>query len=43
MIFTGNFIISVNNTKEYLQLESTTKAQDTATSLGLTLKAYMKD
>ena len=43
MIFTGNFIISVNNTKEYLQLESTTKAQDTATSLGLSLKHYMKD
>jgi EAL domain-containing protein (putative c-di-GMP-specific phosphodiesterase class I)/GGDEF domain-containing protein len=43
MIFTGNFIISVKNTKEYLELESTTKAQDTATSLGMTLKAFMKD
>lgn len=43
MIFTGNFIISVNNTKEYLEIESTTKAQDTATSLGMTLKPYMKD
>lgn len=43
MIFTGNFIISVNNTKEYLELESTTKAQDTATSLGMTLKSFMKD
>ncbi len=43
MIFTGNFIISVNNTKEYLQTESISKAQDTATSLGMTLKSYMKD
>jgi len=43
MIFAGNFVISVNNTKEYLETESTTKAQDTATSLGMTLKAYMKD
>jgi len=43
MIFAGNFIISVNNTKEYLETESTTKAQDTATSLGMTLKSYMKN
>ena len=43
MIFAGNFVISVNNTKEYLETESTTKAQDTATSLGMTLKAYIKD
>lgn len=43
MIFAGNFVISVNNTKEYLQTESTTKAQDTATSLGMTLKSYIKD
>jgi EAL domain-containing protein (putative c-di-GMP-specific phosphodiesterase class I)/HAMP domain-containing protein len=41
MIFAGNFIISVNNTKEYLQIESTTKAQDTATSLGMSLKSLM--
>ena len=38
MIFAGNFIISVKNTKEYLELESATKAQDTATSLGMTIK-----
>lgn len=43
MIFTGNFIISVNNTKEYLEIESITKAQDTATSLGMSLKPLMKD
>jgi diguanylate cyclase (GGDEF)-like protein len=43
MIFTGNFIISINNTKEYLEIESVTKAQDTATSLGLTLQPLMKN
>ena len=43
MIFTGNFIISVKNTKEYLQTESVTKAQDTATSLGMSLKNLLKD
>jgi EAL domain-containing protein (putative c-di-GMP-specific phosphodiesterase class I)/GGDEF domain-containing protein len=43
MIFTGNFLISVKNTKEYLELESTTKAQDTATGLGMTLKSFMDD
>jgi EAL domain-containing protein (putative c-di-GMP-specific phosphodiesterase class I)/GGDEF domain-containing protein len=43
MIFTGNFIISVKNTKEYLQIESITKAQDTATSLGMSIKTLLKD
>ncbi len=43
MIFTGNFIISVKNTKEYLEVESITKAQDTATSLGMALKPLLKD
>ncbi|MCK5293680.1 MAG: GGDEF domain-containing protein, partial [Arcobacteraceae bacterium] len=43
MIFTGNFIISVNNFKEYLQVESTTKSQDTATSLGMSLKSLIDD
>lgn len=38
LIFTGNFLISVKNTKEYLTLESFTKAQDTATSLGMSLR-----
>jgi EAL domain-containing protein (putative c-di-GMP-specific phosphodiesterase class I)/GGDEF domain-containing protein/uncharacterized membrane protein len=41
MIFAGNFVISVKNTKEYLEVESTTKAQDTATGLGMTLKSLM--
>jgi EAL domain-containing protein (putative c-di-GMP-specific phosphodiesterase class I)/GGDEF domain-containing protein len=43
MIFAGNFIISVSNTKEYLEIESTTKAQDTATSLGVGLKSLMEN
>lgn len=43
MIFAGNFIISVKNTKEYLQDESITKAQDTATALGMSLKELVKD
>lgn len=43
MIFTGNFIISVKNTKEYLEIESITKAQDTATSLGMGIKSLLKD
>ncbi len=43
MIFTGNFLISVKNTKEYLEIESLTKAQDTATSLGMSLKLLLKD
>ena len=43
LIFTGNFIISVKNTKEYLETETITKAQDTATSLGMSLKSLLKD
>ncbi|AXX91642.1 GGDEF domain-containing protein [Malaciobacter molluscorum LMG 25693] len=43
IIFTGNFIISVQNTKEYLETEASTKAQDTATSLGMSLKGLMKN
>ncbi|MGB5792463.1 EAL domain-containing protein [Poseidonibacter sp.] len=41
MIFAGNFIISIKNTKQYLEIESITKAQDTATSLGLSLKSLL--
>ena len=43
IIFTGNFIISVKNTKEYLEVESQTKAQDTATSLGMSLRLLISD
>lgn len=43
IIFSGNFFISVKNTKEYLVTESSTKAQDTATSLGMSLKPLISD
>jgi len=42
-IFLGNFVITVQNTKEYLQLESTVKAQDTATSLGMMIKTLISN
>ena len=43
MIFSVNFILSVNNIKSYLEGESLIHAQDTATSLGLSLSPYMTD
>jgi hypothetical protein len=42
-IFIGNFLITVQNTKEYLEEESHVKAQDSATSLGLLLSKYIAD
>ncbi|MFA5985174.1 MAG: LapD/MoxY N-terminal periplasmic domain-containing protein [Methylococcaceae bacterium] len=41
MVFSLNFVISVNNIKNYLQIESEIHAQDTATSLGLSLSPYI--
>lgn len=41
MIFTINFLISVNNIRSYLEIESEIHAQDTATSLGLSLSPYL--
>lgn len=41
MIFTVNFILSVNNIKSYLEGEAEVHAQDTATSLGLSLSPFM--
>jgi len=43
LIFTGNFLISVNNFKNYLEVESATKSQDTATSLGMSLKTLINN
>lgn len=43
MITSMNFVLSVNNIKNYLEGESQNHAQDTATSLGLSLSPYMKD
>lgn len=42
-IFALNFYISINNIKSYLQVESEITAQDTATSLGLSLSPYIGD
>ncbi|MCK5190054.1 MAG: diguanylate cyclase, partial [Methylococcales bacterium] len=41
MIFSLNFVLSVNNIRSYLEGESQIHAQDTATSLGLSLSPYM--
>ncbi len=43
MIFSVNFVLSVNNIRDYLEGESQIHAQDTATSLGLSLSPYMVD
>ena len=40
MLFAGTFTISVNNTQKYLSAQLQTIAQDTATSLGLTLSPH---
>ena len=41
MIFGINYVSSVNNIRSYLQVESEVHAQDTATSLGLSLSPYI--
>jgi EAL domain-containing protein (putative c-di-GMP-specific phosphodiesterase class I)/GGDEF domain-containing protein len=43
MLISINFAISVNNFKAYLEDEGQIHAQDTATSLGLSLSPYMID
>lgn len=40
-IFSVNYVISINNIRSYLQIESQVHAQDTATSLGLSLSPYI--
>ncbi|MFW1677118.1 LapD/MoxY N-terminal periplasmic domain-containing protein [Pontibacter sp. JAM-7] len=42
-IFSVNYITSINNIREYLQVESEVHAQDTATSMGLSLSPYILD
>lgn len=42
LIFGVNLISSIDNTRTYLENESQSHAQDTATSLGLSLSSYMK-
>ncbi|WP_186343019.1 bifunctional diguanylate cyclase/phosphodiesterase [Allochromatium palmeri] len=41
LIFGGNFAVSLDKIRGYLQVESRIHAQDTATSLGLSLSPYM--
>lgn len=41
VIFSVNFVSSVNNIRGYLQIESQIHAQDTATSLGLSISPYI--
>lgn len=43
IIFSVNFVLSVKNIRSYLEGESQIHAQDTATSLGLSLSPYMAD
>jgi EAL domain-containing protein (putative c-di-GMP-specific phosphodiesterase class I)/GGDEF domain-containing protein len=40
-IFTVNYVISIHNIRSYLQIESQVHAQDTATSLGLSLSPHI--
>lgn len=43
IIFSVNFALSVNNIRDYLEGEAKIHAQDTATSLGLSLSSYLVD
>jgi len=42
LIFSGNFLISVNDSQQYLRTASFSKAQDTATALALALGPLVK-
>ncbi len=43
VIFSVNFTLSINNIREYLETESVTHAQDTATALGLALSPHLEN
>jgi len=43
LVLSANFILSVGNIRSYLEDEAQVHAQDTATSLGLSLSPYMVD
>ena len=43
IVFSVNFVLSMNNIKSYLEVESEVHVQDTATSLGLSLSPHMAD
>jgi len=43
MVFAGSFLINVNLTKDYVSEQLATHAQDTGTSLGLSITPYLGD
>ncbi|MBB1125320.1 LapD/MoxY N-terminal periplasmic domain-containing protein [Thiospirillum jenense] len=43
LIFSGNFTISLQQFRDYLEIETHSHAQDTATSLGLSLTPHLKN
>lgn len=43
MVFAGTFLISVHNTRDYLQRQMESHAQDAATSLGLSISPSLAD
>ena len=43
LVLTGNFLIGVNDTKQFLQSEAYSRTQDTSTSLALSLNPLMSD
>jgi diguanylate cyclase (GGDEF)-like protein len=43
LVFVGTFFISVQNTRAYLESQLESHAQDTATSLGLSISKHMAD
>jgi len=43
MVFAGTFLISVHNTRDYLQRQMESHAQDAATSLGLSISPALAD
>lgn len=43
IIFAANYITGVSNTRNYLQTEARIHAEDTATSLGISLQPYIKN
>ncbi|EMR12148.1 hypothetical protein MPL1_11733, partial [Methylophaga lonarensis MPL] len=43
IVFSVNFLLSVNNIRSYLEGESQIHVQDTATSLGLSMSPHMAD
>lgn len=41
LVFSGTFFISIQNTRDYLEMQLESHAQDTATSLGLSISSHL--